>query len=236
MARPSTLALVPARGGSKSIPRKNVRPLGGRPLVHYALQAIAGSGVADRICVSTDDEEIARVARAGGAEVPFMRPRELARDETPSVDVIEHALLALEAAEDYRPELVLLVQPTEPFVTPSQIRGALELLERTGADSAITIVPVPRNFHPHHVRIQADDGTLAFADPEAHYAHPRRQDDPPRWAFGNLYWFRRDAFLRERRVEAGRCVGLPIEATAALDLNTPDDWQLAEALIASGGS
>lgn len=234
MPRRSTLALVPARGGSKSIPLKNAKPLAGRPLLEYVLEAIRESGVADRTVVSTDDERIARVAKDAGAEVPFLRPDELARDETPTLDVVRHVLADLEAREGYRPDDVLLVQPTEPFVRPQQIRDAYSLLLERGADSAITMVRVPRTHHPFHVRVLHDDGRIEFADEDAHYAHPTRQDDPPRWAFGNLYWFRREAFLRTGRIEAGHRVGLEIDQLSAFDLNTPEDWRLAEALVTQG--
>lgn len=235
MSRPSTLALVPARGGSKSIPLKNIQPLGGRPLIEYALTAIARSGVVDRVCVSTDDERIADVARAAGADVPFMRPAELAGDRTPTLEVIRHALAWLDRHEGCRPDYVLVVQPTEPFVKADQIRGAFELLLAREADSAITVVEVPRNYHPFHVRVLDKQGRLEFADEDAHYAHPTRQEDPPRWAFANLYWFRRDAFLESGRIETGRRVGLPVDPLSALDINTPDDWRLAEAVLAAEG-
>ncbi|MFN2468608.1 MAG: cytidylyltransferase domain-containing protein [Gaiellaceae bacterium] len=228
------LALVPARGGSRSIPLKNVKPLGGRPLIEWVLGAIAASGSVDRIVVSTDDERIADVARAAGADVPFLRPPELAGDDTPSIPVIEHALEWLEQAEDYRPEHVLFLQPTEPFVRPEQIRAAFDLMISRQADSAITVVPVPRNFHPFHVRVERD-GLLEFEQPVQHYGHPTRQSDPPRYAFGNLYWFRRESFLRERRLEAGRRVGLPIDPVSALDLNTEEEWRLAELLAGELG-
>jgi CMP-N,N'-diacetyllegionaminic acid synthase len=230
--RRSTIALVPARGGSKSIPLKNVKPLAGRPLLEYVLEAVRESKAVHRTVVSTDDERIAEVARSSGADVPFLRPAELARDDTPTLAVVEHMLGELEAREGFRPDDVLLVQPTEPFVRPEQIRDAYALLVERGADSAITMVRVPRTHHPFHVRIVGDDGRVEFADEDAHYAHPTRQDDPPRWAFGNLYWFRREAFLRSGRVETGHRVGLEIDPLSALDLNTPADWRLAEALLA----
>ena len=232
MPRRSTLALVPARGGSKSIPLKNVKPLAGRPLLEYVLEAVRESGAADRTVVRTDDEQIAEVARSWGAEVPFLRPAELARDDTPTLAAVEHALGELEAREGFRPDDVLLVQPTEPFVRPEQICEAYALLVERGADSAITMVRVPRTHHPFHVRVAGDGGRLEFADEEAHYAHPTRQDDPPRWAFGNLYWFRRESFLGTGRIETGHRVGLEIDPLSALDLNTPEDWRLAEALLA----
>jgi len=196
------------------------------------LGAIRESGAVDRMVVSTDDEEIAAVARAAGAETPFVRPAELAGDDVSGIAVVEHALRWLADEEGYEPEFVLLVQPTEPFVRPEQIRGAFELLVRSGADSAITTVEVPRNFHPFHVRVADGDGWLRFDRPEEHAAHPTRQSDPPRYAFGNLYWVRREAFLAERQVEPGRRVGLPIDPLSALDLNTEADWRLAELLAA----
>ena len=230
--RGSSLGLVPARGGSRTIPRKNIRPLGGRPLISHVLGAIRESGAVDRVVVSTDDEEIAAVARGAGAETPFLRPAELAGDEVSGIAVVEHALRWLAEEEGYEPEFVLLVQPTEPFVRPEQIRAAFELLVERGADSAITTVEVPRNFHPFHVRVADGEGFLRFDRPDDHAAHPTRQSDPPRYAFGNLYWFRREAFLAERQVEPGRRVGLPIDPLSALDLNTEEDWRLAELLAA----
>lgn len=226
------VALVPARGGSRSVPRKNVRALGGRPLVEWVIGAIASSGTVQRTYVSTDDEEIASVAKSAGA-LPLRRPAELARDDSGAIEVVEHALRTLEDGGE-TPEHVLFVQPTEPFVRPADIRAAYELMVEQSADSAITIVPVPRNFHPFHVREQRADGTLEFALEPEHYAHPTRQSDPPRWAFANLYWFRREAFLAERRLECGRRVGLRVDPITALDINTAEDWALAEALVAAG--
>jgi pseudaminic acid cytidylyltransferase len=229
----STLALVPARAGSRGIPAKNVKPLGGRPLIEWVLRAIAASGIVERTCVSTDGDEIAQIAEAAAAEVPFRRPEALSGDDIGTIPVVEHAL-AWYAEQGYEPEHVLLVQPTEPFLRPSQIRDAYELMLAHDADSAITMVEVPRNAHPFHVRVRNELGLLQFEHEEEHYAHPTRQSDPPRWTFGNLYWLRREAFLRERSLEVGRRVGLPIDRVSALDLNTAEDWRLAEALLAAG--
>src|SRR6185437_16168679 len=119
----------------------------------------------DRICVSTDDERIADVARAAGAEVPFRRPAEIAGDSSSMVDVVVHALGWLESHERFEPDYVLLLQPTSPFVRPEQIRESFELLVARDADSAITMIEVPRKCHPYHVRVLADDCWLEFADP-----------------------------------------------------------------------
>jgi len=194
-----TLGIIPARGGSKGIPRKNIVDLGGKPLISYAIAAMQKSGIVDRVIVTTDDKEIADVAEKYGAEIPFLRPKELAQDDTPTIPVIVHALSWLAENEDYTPEYVLLIQPTEPFVTSEQIKNVFSLMIEKKADSGITTVSLPRTHHPYHVRTIIDNGYLEFADEEQHYAHPNRQSDPKRFAFGNLYWFKRISILRNKR-------------------------------------
>lgn len=226
-----TVAIIPARGGSKSIPKKNIVDLGGKPLIVYAIEAMKRSRSVKRIIVTTDNEEIATIAKRFGAEVPFMRPKELAEDSTPTNPVIMHALLWLERNEKYRPEYVLLIQPTEPFVKSEQIDALYELVVSKKADSGITMIPVPRVFHPYHVRRLTEEGYLEFDNAEMHYKHPNRQSDPKRFAFGNLYWFRRDAFIREGKIEVGKRVGLEIDPVSAHDINTPTDFEFARFLV-----
>jgi len=226
-----TLALIPARGGSKSIPQKNVADLAGKPLISYALAAAKKAVSVNRIIVSTDDEEIAIAARTHGAEVPFMRPSALAEDSTPTIPVVTHALECLAEHEGYKPDYVLLLQPTEPFVEACQIDEAFELMISRQADSAITMIVVPRIFHSYHVRRVNDQGNLVFDHPRLHYQHPNRQSDPKLFAFGNLYWFRRELFLRKRQIEVGKRVGLEIDPLSAFDINTPSDLEIARLLI-----
>jgi CMP-N,N'-diacetyllegionaminic acid synthase len=227
----TTLALVPARGGSKSIPRKNIADLGGRPLISYALGALLGSRSVDRCIVSTDDEEIAAVSRQFGAQTPFMRPPELARDDSPTIPVIEQALRWLEANEAYRPDYVFVVQPTEPFITSGDVDALFDLVVEKGADSGITMLRVPRVFHPFHVRHVDEEGFLQFDDPPNHYGHPTRQSDPPRFAFANLYLVKRESFLDKRQLEVGTRVGLEVSSRSAFDINTPDDLAIARVLL-----
>ena len=111
-----------------------------------------------------------------------------------------------------------------------QIDRLFELIKEKNADSGITMIPSPRIFHPYHVRRVADDGYLEFDNPEAHYKYPNRQSDPKRYAFGNLYWFRRETFLREKKIEAGKRVGLEIDPITAHDINTPLDLEIARVL------
>ena len=227
----NNLALIPARGGSKSIPRKNIVDLGGQPILAYCLKAIRESKFINRIIVSTDDRKIANTAKKYNAEIPFLRPSHLAMDNTSTLAVVEHALTWLDENEKYQPDYVLLVQPTEPFIKTEQIDKTFELVINEKADSGITMVEVPRTFHPYHVRYQSEDGYLRFEHPKLHYQHPNRQSDPKRYAFGNLYWFKRMKFLKEKKMEVGKRVGLLIDPITAHDINTPFDLEIAKQLI-----
>lgn len=224
------VALIPARGGSKSIPMKSIADLGGTPLMGHVVAAIQKSRYIGRIVVTTDDEKIAEVAREYGAETPFLRPAELAQDTTPTIPVVEHALKWLEEKEEYAPEYVLLVQPTSPFVKTEQIDALFEKMVEKHADSGITMIRPPRVFHPYHVRVETPDGMLEFEKESEHYGHPTRQHDPARWAFGSIYWFRRAMFLKEKKIEVGARVGLEIGALSAFDINDPIDLEIARVL------
>ncbi|MBI2055590.1 MAG: acylneuraminate cytidylyltransferase family protein, partial [Candidatus Sungbacteria bacterium] len=126
------LGIIPARGGSKSIPRKNIKELGGKPLIAWTIEAAKKSGVFDRIILTTDDSEIAEVGREWGVEVPFMRPNELAEDHTPTLPVIQHTLAWLEDNESYEPDAVMILQPTTPFRQPHHIQEAVQLFRQSG--------------------------------------------------------------------------------------------------------
>ena len=140
--------MIPARGGSKGIPRKNLALLAGRPLLAYTADAARGSRRLSRVVISTEDEEIAGIARQLGVDVPFLRPAHLAADETPMLDVLTDLVASLERTERYRPDVLVLLQPTSPFRRAGHIDAAIDLLTSTGADSVVTVVPVPHQFTP----------------------------------------------------------------------------------------
>ncbi|MCG8685357.1 MAG: acylneuraminate cytidylyltransferase family protein, partial [Desulfobacterales bacterium] len=152
------LGLIPARGGSKGIPRKNIRLLNGKPLLNYTVEAALKAASLDRVIVSTDDDEIAQVALKAGAEVPFMRPAEYATDTASSISVIKHALKWLKKNEGYRPDAVAFLAPTSPLRTTGQIDGTVDLLWNSKLDSAITICPV--QDHPYFVYSLNEKGEL----------------------------------------------------------------------------
>src|SRR5688572_2181410 len=152
------LGLIPARGGSKGIPDKNIRPLAGRTLLEYAAQAASASAVVDRIVLSTDSERVAEEGRRAGLEVPFIRPAELAQDDTPMLPVIDHAVEFL-AQHGWEAEIVVLLQPTSPLRTASHVRAAVQELRESKADSVVTVVELPRHVSPDYV-MRIDDGRL----------------------------------------------------------------------------
>jgi CMP-N,N'-diacetyllegionaminic acid synthase len=162
------LGVIPARGGSKGIARKNLAPLAGRPLLAYTCDAALESTHLDRTIVSTDDEEIAEVARACGVEAPFLRPEELSGDEVPMLDVLRHAL---DAAGDA--DAVVLLQPTSPLRTAAHVDGAIERFIDSGADSVVSVVRVPHAYSPSSL-LELEDGRLVPLHDGA--APSRRQD------------------------------------------------------------
>ena len=224
------LGLVPARGGSKGVPGKNLRLLAGRPLIAHAAAAARESGIVDRLVLSTDSDEIADAGRACGLEVPFLRPAELAADDTPMLPVVRHAVDAL-AGSGWDPEVVVLLQPTSPLRRGSHIRDAVGLLRSTGADSVVTVVEVPRHLSPDYV-MRIDAGILVpFLREGARVT--RRQD--ARLAYsrdGTVYACWRGTLDRFGTLYGERCHPLVIDAAESLSIDTPDDWAEAERRIA----
>lgn len=225
MNTPGRVAIIPARGGSKRVPRKNVRPFAGRPMIGYAIDVARRSGLFEHVLVSTDDAEVAAVARDLGAEVPFMRPAALADDFTPTVPVIAHAIRA-GAELGWRIEQACCIYPAVPLLQPRSLADALALLEGSDAPYAF---PVLAYRAPIQRALQRDaGGRSAPLHPE--YMQTRTQDLPP--AFhdaGQFYWGRADAWLAGRPLHADACT-LVCDEGSVVDIDTEADWALAEAL------
>jgi CMP-N,N'-diacetyllegionaminic acid synthase len=224
------LGLVPARGGSKGVPGKNVRPLAGHTLLEYTARSARESGVLDRIILSTDSPDIAEAGRRAGLEVPFVRPAVLAADDTPMVPVIEHALAEL-SREHWSPEFVVLLQPTSPLRRPDHIREAVSMLRETGADSVVTVVEVPRHLSPDYV-MRIDGGRLKPFLPDGARV-TRRQDARAAYSRdGTVYAFRRSTIERTGGIYGEDCRPLLIAARDSLSIDSPADWDEAERLLA----
>lgn len=226
------MVIIPARGGSKGIPDKNIVSLGGKPLISYVIEAAKGSKHINRIVVSTDDERIAEVSRCCGAEVPFMRPKELAQDSSPVIPALFHAVEDLEKKEDYKADILLMFQPTSPFIQSWQVDKAVEmLLSNKNADAVTTVIDVPHVFHPYNIRKIQDDSSVVFFMPEEHNRYPTRQSKPEFYAFGNFYVFRHDTLVKQRSLYGRKCLSLPVDALTAFDINYPVDLAIAEAIL-----
>ncbi len=224
------LGLIPARGGSKGVPRKNIKLLCGKPLLAYTAEAALNSKRLSRVILSTDDDEIAAIGRACGLDVPFLRPAELALDSTPTLPVAQHAVRMLEEAGEHFDALCLL-QPTNPLRRSEDIDACIELLESSDADAVATILPVPAEYNPHWVYFQDESGLLKLSTGED-VPIPRRQSLPP--AFhreGSVYVVRRNVLIEGNSFYGSRFKGLPLDPAHSANIDTPEDWQLAETLL-----
>ena len=223
------IGLITARGGSKSMPRKNILPLAGKPLIAWTIEAARSSRFLSRVLVSTDDPEIAEVAAGWGAEIPFMRPAELAGDTTPHVLVVEHAIRWLEEAEGSQPEYVLMLQPTSPLRTAEDIDGVITVAREREAIAVVSVSPMDR--HPYLSKRILADGTLAeFVTSDIAYL--RRQDLPPAYALnGALYLNRCDSLLRDHTFVPPGALAYVMPPERSLDLDTLWDFHLVEMIL-----
>jgi N-acylneuraminate cytidylyltransferase len=231
-----TLVLIPARSGSKSIPRKNIRPFAGHPLIAYSIAAGLAAEMVSRVVVSTDDEEIAAVARRYGAETPFLRPAELSQDHTADLPVFQHALEWLAEHEDFRPEIVVQLRPTSPFRRVSHIDQAVyRLLERPEADSVRTVcTPFQNPFKMWRIGPDGLMQPLLGAEYSEPYNMPRQLLPEVFWQTGYVDVAWADTILQKDSMTGDRILPLVIDPSEWIDIDSPDDWRRAERLLESG--
>jgi len=225
--KPNIIAIIPARGSSKGIPRKNIRLLCGKPLIAYTIEAALSSKYIDKAVVSTEDGEIAKIAREYGAEV-IERPLELAQDDTPSLPVFQQVIKHLEEVRKFHPDIIVILQPTSPLRTVDDIDGAIEKFLSVDCDS---VVSVCQASHPPQwmYTLEGDRVTPVI---EGAKKITRRQDVPKVYQLnGAVYVTRRDIIMKENRVLGGdmRAYIMPVERS--VDIDTELDFKLAELLI-----
>lgn len=227
--RPSVVAIVPARAGSRSIPNKNIELLAGEPLISHTIVTALSAESVSRVVVSTDSAEIAEVARFFGAQVPFIRPEELAQDNTPGIVPILHAVEWFERSEDYRPEYVIMLQPTSPLRTSEDIEAAIHLALEVQADAVVSVGPVSQ--HPFWMKNVTDDGRLTdFLSLDRAYV--RRQDLPPAYALnGAIYLANRALLLDKETWYTDRTYAYIMPVERSLDIDTPWDLYLANLIL-----
>lgn len=222
--RPRILALIPARGGSKGLPGKNIRPLHGKPLIGWSIEAAKASRYVTRVVVSSDDESILAVARACGAEIPFVRPQALARDDTPGIDVVLHALDILPGFD-----WVVLLQPTSPLRTVGDIDAAIEHCLAGGAPACVSVCEASAS--PWWMFSLNNNGRMhSFLPPEQRPA--RRQDIPTLYALnGAIYVARVDWLLQTRSFLTEETLAHVMPPERSVDIDTAFDFRLAECLL-----
>ena len=219
----SLLALIPARGGSKGIPRKNIRPFCGKPLLQWSIDVALSSPSVDRLVVSTDDPEIAEVARAGGAEVPFLRPPELAADTTPGIAPVLHALQLFPEVSE-----VLLLQPTSPLRHVDDVEAIVSLHRQAGHDAVVSVVPSSKHPAWMYGLTAAQVLEPLMTLPEADC----RQQLPPAYALnGALYLASRLFLERERSFLTPSTIGYVMPPERSVDIDSMLDWQWGEFLM-----
>ena len=219
----SSIAIITARGGSKRIPRKNIKPFLGKPIMVYSIEAALASGLFDTVMVSTDDEEIAQIAKEHGAQVPFYRSEQTSNDYATTVDVISEALEEYAKCGIYY-ETACVIYPTAPFLTADALKEAMGILLERDADS---VMPVVKFSFPPQRSVLIKDGALIASNPESMMM--RSQDLEPHYHdCGQFYCIRVASFLKQHTVIMAHTVPYLQEELTVQDIDTEEDWRIAE--------
>jgi CMP-N,N'-diacetyllegionaminic acid synthase len=228
----NVLCVITARGGSKGLPGKNVKLLGAKPLIAYSIDAAKNSDLITHAIVSTDDPEIAEVSKQCGADVPFMRPAELATDSAGHLGVMQHAIAFMEAKLNLRFDVAVIFQPTSPFRTKEDVDGTLQkLIDHPDATASVSVYQVETAYHPIKMKKLDGDWMLPFCmeEPEG----IRRQDIPPAYRrASSVYATRRDVMMEQNRLFGDKIVAHITPAERFADIDTPLDWLTAEHKLA----
>lgn len=234
-AKPEILAIIPARGGSQGIPRKNLCLLGGHPLLVWSIAAAQQSRLVNRVLVSTDDDEIASVARSYGADVPFMRPAELARNDTRDLPVFQHAIDWLERHEGYKPDLIVQLRPTSPLRPPAFVDQAISvMLSDEAADSARSVTPPSQN--PYKMWTLSDGilKPLLSSELDEPYNAPRQSLPPTYWQTGHIDVVRTRTIREKASLTGDRILPVLVDSRYAVDIDSMMQIHIAEEILAEG--
>ena len=221
------LGLIPARGGSKGIPRKNIKLLDGKELIRYSIEAGLTCSLIDELVVSTDDNEIAAISKSAGANVPFIRPEHLANDKSPSIETVIHALDFFDK-KNKSFDAVCLLQPTVPFRNTQDLEKAIQHFIEADADSLITVRAVPHIYNPHWVYEEdVETGFLKLAK-SSESIIPRRQDLPKAYhRDGSIYLTKKEIVMQEKSLYGKKIVHHIMENSPNINIDTMEDWKVA---------
>ncbi|MFA6536529.1 MAG: acylneuraminate cytidylyltransferase family protein [Candidatus Paceibacterota bacterium] len=220
------LGVIPARGQSKGLPGKNIKKLAGKPMIAYTIEAAKKSQLISHLIVSTDDKKIAAISKKYGVEVPFLRPAELAKDDTPQLPVMQHAINFMEQREGLKFDYIVILQPTSPLKTVEIIDGTLDELIKSGADSAVSIAEV-RSNHPIKIKKFENGKVIPFCLPEPEGL--RRQDFPKAYKrSSDAYAMKRDTIMVKNRLYGDNIAGFVVDSEFVVDIDSQEDFLVAE--------
>lgn len=227
------LAIIPARGGSKGIKRKNIYPLSGKPLIYYSIKEAKDSKLISRVVVSTEDREIAEVAKSFGCEV-ISRPEELAQDQTPTLPVLQHVVNFLKEKENYQPDAIVIIQPTAPLRLASDIDGAVNKLLEAGCDSVVSVAQVPAHYNPAWIKKVEGDVLLSFEglriDDDKNKT--RRQDlKNYYWKNGAVYAIKTDILMEKNSIFGETCRPFVMPEERSINIDSLLDLKMIELLM-----
>ncbi|MFA6159992.1 MAG: acylneuraminate cytidylyltransferase family protein [Parcubacteria group bacterium] len=230
MEKKNILGVITARGGSKEIPGKNIKLLGGKPLIFYTINSAKDSKLISHLIVSTDDEEIAEISRSFGAVVPFMRPKELAGDTSTHLEVMEHAIGMMEEKLGILFDYVVILQPTSPLRIPEDIDNTIQkLIDHSEADCAFSMVEVD-DPHPSRIKRMEEDRVFPYSMSEKEGL--RRQDLEKAYKRnGSTYVIRRDFVMKDHHLFSDNAVGYVVPPERSIDINTEFDWFRSEYMM-----
>lgn len=231
MSKNEILTIIPARGGSKGLPRKNIKNLLGKPLIAYTIEAAKNCSVKSRVIVSTDDEEIAGIAKKFGAEIPCMRPKQLADDSSSTIDCVKHMLKFLKTTENYNPDYIMLLQCTSPLRSKENIEEAYLKLKNSNYDGVVSVCEYDHN--PYWASVFDGERLKYFIDNGKKIN--RRQDLPEVYRInGAIYLVKTEALLRENTFEVNELLGYKMSRNSSIDIDNALDFKIAEFLLKEG--
>jgi CMP-N,N'-diacetyllegionaminic acid synthase len=223
------LAIIPARGGSKGVPKKNIKLLGKMPLIEYSINAAKASGKITAIVVSTDDAEIAIAAEVCGCKPPFVRPAELAQDDTPSIEVVRHAIAFYESQGVFF-EAICLLQPTTPFRAKGFIDEAIQKFIASGADSLVSVLPIPHEYNPHWAFEERETGLLKISTGESHIIS-RRQELPKAYHRDGSVYLTKTEVAKSGSFYGNSIAFIESNAACYVNIDTMQDWEKAARMV-----
>jgi len=225
------LGIIPARSGSQGVPHKNIRLLGGKPLLQYSAESAIQSGIFDRVILSTDSAEYAAIGEAAGAEVPFLRPAEISGGDIPIQTVLEYVVALLEKT-GWKPSIIFLINPTCPFREPSHFVAALETMQRCECDSLVSVQPVPLCLCPHYV-LRMEGGHMKPFLAEGAHIHRRQEVTPAYVRDGLIYAVHRDVLMDQHTLYGDNCIPLFFDVPDHVNIDSEEDWRHAERVVSA---